>query len=579
MAGVTLSLPEVIRRGAAAYEQGRFEDAEQFCRAILDVKADDFNALHLLAVVQSRRGLHTYAQANFARALAVRPDHADAHRNRGISLEILKRYDEALASFDRALALRPDDARVHNNRGNVLKELKRFEEALASYDRALALRPDYAEACNNRGAVLDELRRFEEALECYDRALELRPDYAEAYNNRGIALTALKRFDEAMASIARALAIRPNYPEAHNSRGIAYYERNQYREALECYQAAIELKPDLAQAHFNMAQCQLLLGDFEHGWQENEWRWEIAQAGGVKRRFVQPQWSGTEEIAGKTILLHAEQGFGDTLQFYRYARLVAACGARVILEVQRPLKRLLSGDAGVHLVLARGEPLPHFDLHCPLLSVPRAFGAQPATIPPMSAPLRVPRQSMQIWQSRLGPQVKPRIGIAWCGRPSHKNDHNRSIALQTLLGSFALPVELISLQKDVNAADEVFLRAKSSSVAHFGPVLTDFMETAALAALMDLVVTVDTSVAHLAAALGRPTWILLPSPPDCRWMLDREDSPWYPSVRLFRQNQAGDWGVVIANVAAALSEFVADMREAEAARMAEQAASQRLSSG
>ncbi len=579
MAEVTLSLPEAIKRAAAAYEQGRLDEAEQLCRAILGVKADEFNALHLLAVVKCYRGQYAQAQANFERALAVRPDHAEAHHNRGVSLQFLKRYDEALASFDRTLALRPDDAKALCNRGNALKELKRLEEALASYDRALSLRPDYAEALNNRGTILDELRQFEEALASYGRALALRPDYAEAHSNRGIALTALKRFDEALESIERALALRPDYAEALNSRGLALHEYNRYGEALASYQAAIALKPDFAQAHFNAAQCRLLLGDFERGWQENEWRWGIDQASGAKRGFVQPQWSGLEEIAGKTILLHAEQGFGDTIQFYRYARLVTARGARVVLEVQWPLKRLLSELADPQVVLARGERLPPFDLHCPLLSLPRVFGTRLATIPPMSPPLCVPRQVTQMWESRLGPKVKPRIGIAWSGRPSHKNDHNRSIPLQTLLGFCALPVELVSLQKEAGGDDESFLRSQASSVTHFGPALTDFMDTAALVSLMDLVVTVDTSVAHLAAALERPTWILLPSPPDWRWMLDREDTPWYPSARLFRQQQAGDWGVVIARVAAALSEFMADAGEAAAARMQDQAAIRRLSRG
>jgi hypothetical protein len=389
----------------------------------------------------------------------------------------------------------------------------------------------------------------------------------------------LKRYEEAMAAFERAIALRPEYAEAYANRGVAYMDQQRFVEALASYEKAIALKPDYAQAHFNAAHCRLLLGDFEHGWEENEWRWETAQARNSKRSFVQPLWTGREEIAGKTILLHAEQGLGDTIQFCRYARLVQARGARVLLQVQPSLKHLLSGLPGADIVLARGEPVPRFDLHCPLLSLPRAFGTRLTTIPQLIPPLSAPRDLVRIWESRLEPKTRPRVGIVWSGRSTHKNDHNRSMSLRALLGFLELPVQLVSLQKEVRAQDQSLLGANGVGIMHFGPSLTDFSETAALTSLMDLVISVDTSVAHLAASLGRPTWILLPFVPDWRWLLDREDSPWYASVHLFRQRSSGDWAGVVARVASALSQLAAVEDAANAARPPEQITVQRLSRG
>ena len=579
MPEVTLTLPDAIRHASAAYARGHYNQAARLCRAILGAAPDHFDARHLLAAIQTHRGQHVEALANYEQALKLRPGHAGAHYNRGVSLQALNRYDEALASYDRALAAHPDYVLALNNRGVMLRELKRLEDSLECYDRALALQPNYADAYNNRAVSLMEMNRFEDALACFDRALGLRPDYAEALNNRGNALRNLRRFDEALASIEQAIAVRPKYADAYISRGVVLMEQKRFGDALASYEKAIALKPDHAEAHFNSAHCRLLIGDFEQGWQENEWRWKIAQARNEAPGFERPQWSGREEIAGKTILLHAEQGLGDTIQFCRYARLVKQRGARVILQVPRPLKRLLSGLPGADIVLARGEPLPLFDLHCPLLSLPRAFGTRLATIPPMRPPLNAPLHLKPIWESWLGPKVRPRIGIVWSGRSAHKHDIDRSIPLRALLGLLELPVQLVSLQKEVRREDQSILGAEGSAIMHFAPSLTDFSETAALASLMDLVVSVDTSVAHLSAALGRPTWILLPFIPDWRWLLDREDTPWYQTARLFRQQRSGEWGEVIARVASALSEFAADAGKAEMARMPDQIAINRLSRG
>jgi tetratricopeptide (TPR) repeat protein len=447
-----------------------------------------------------------------------RPEHAGAFNNRGIILHWVKRFDEALASYDRALVVRPGDAKVLYNRGNTLKELKRFDEALASYDRALAVRPEYAEALNNRGNTLKELKRFDEALASYDRALAVRPEYAEALRNRGNTLEELKRFDEALASYDRALAVRPEY----------------------------------AEAHLNESLVRLLTGDFVRGWKKFEWRWKSESLSLSRRNFAQPLWLGEDGIEGKTILLHSEQGLGDTIQFCRYAPLVAARGARVLLQVPASMQDLMASLAGVGQIIGPTSKLPDFDLHCPLLSLPLAFETRLDTIPSATPYLSASSERVSNWNISLGLKYRPRIGLVWSGSPAHSNDHNRSIELRTLLQLLDIDATFVSLQNDIRPDDATVLKDRSNFL-HFGDKLKDFSDTAALISNLDLVISVDTSVAHLAGALAKPVWILLPFLPDWRWLLDRDDSPWYPTARLFRQYAPGDWSGVIDHVGVELT--------------------------
>jgi tetratricopeptide (TPR) repeat protein len=495
------------------------------------------------------------ALASYDRALAVRPGLAEAHLNRGDVLHELRRFEEALASYDRALGMRQDYTDAHGNRGSALHALKRFEEALASYDRALALRPDYAEARYNRGNVLYALKRFEEALVDYEHALALRPDYVEALANRGVTLHAQKRFEEALASHDRALALRPDYADAFVNRGFTLHELKRFEEALASYDRALALRPDYAQAHFNEAVCRMLIGDFDRGWQKLEWGWETEELKNAKRTFSQALWLGSDEIAGKTVLLHGVHGFGDTIQFCRYVPRVVERGARVILEVQAPLRELMGTLPAVAQIVSRGEPLPDFDMHCPLLSLPLALGTRLATIPSQTPYLRASPQAVMDWNGRLGPRHRPRIGLAWSGLPEHDNDHNRSIRLSTFLSPFAdSNATYVSLQREVRADDAPVLQSRGD-ILHFGEELKTYADTAALIANLDLVISVDTSVAHLAGALAKPVWILLPYIPDWRWLLDREDSPWYPTARLFRQDETRGWDNVMARVQAALADY------------------------
>ena len=541
-------------RGVVLHELERFEEALVSYNRALALQPG-------FAEVYSNRGntlseLKRYdeALASYDRALALRPDYVEALSNRANTLRTLKRFEEALAGYDRALAARPRDPEVPFNRGNALHEMRRFEEALASYDRALTMRPHYAEALSNRGNTLQSLRRFEEALASYDRALAARPDYAQALSNRGSVLRDLKRYDEALASYDRAIAIDPDHAEALINRGNILTEMKQFEEALASYARALAVERHSAEAHFNEAICRILIGDLERGFEKYEWRWESRQGKKDKRSFAQPLWLGADDVADKTVLLHAEQGLGDTIQFCRYAPLVAARGARVILEVQDPLRTLMTSLIGPEKIIAKGEPLPAFDMHCPLLSLPLAFRTRLETIPAVTPYLHASPQSIVDWQARLGPARRPAIGLSWSGQTTHPNNPNRAIRLDALSPLLDFDATFVNLQKHVPAGDAALLKERGD-ILQFGDALRDFSDTAALVANLDLVISVDTSVAHLAGAMGKPVWILLAYAPDWRWLLDRDDSPWYPTARLFRQDASRKWDAVIPRIRAALSDF------------------------
>jgi tetratricopeptide (TPR) repeat protein len=535
-------------RAFALHQQGRLADAESIYRQIIAAEPAHFDSLHLLGVILHQRGDHAAAAKQIGRALKIDPGSAVALNNRGNALLALKQYEEALASYDRALALQPDYADALCNRGAALHELGRYDEALASCEMSIAAEPAAAEAYSNRGNTLKELHRWGDAVASCDQALALQPDFASGHLNRANALRELKRFEEALASYDRAIAQRPDYAEAFANRGVALQDLKRLDEALASFRRAIAIEPDYAEAHYQEAMCRLLIGDFERGWQKHEWRWQSRQLKGSRRQLRQPLWLGTDEIAGKTILLHAEQGFGDAIQFARYAPLVAARGARVVFEVQKPLRELMQSLPGIAHIVSQGDRLPPFDIHCPLLSLPLATGTMPSVTPY----LRAPADAVAAWNERLVSSRRPRIGIAWSGSPTHKNDHNRSIALESFLSCLTgVEAAVLSLQPDVRGSDAAVLQERGD-IAHFGGALQSFADTAALIANLDLVIAVDTAVAHLAGALAKPTWILLPFIPDWRWLLDRDGSPWYPTMRLFRQDESRRWDSVLPRVRSAL---------------------------
>jgi tetratricopeptide (TPR) repeat protein len=496
------------------------------------------------------RGLARPAEAlaSFDQALAVKPAYVEAHFNRGNVLLDLNRPAEAVASFEAALEIKPDHVGALNNRGLALLGLQRPAEALASFERALAIQPDHVRALNNRGNTLQTLRRPDEALASYDRALAIRPAYAEALYNRGNVLRDLRRPDDALASFDQALSIDPRHVDAHNNRGIVLRDLDRPHEALASYDRALSLDPGYAEAHSNRSCLALLLGDFERGWEEFEWRWRVPDFAPWRRDFAQPLWRGDAPLQGRTILLHAEQGFGDAIQFVRYVPLVAAKGARVVLEVPPPLKALLSELAGAALVVGRGEELPAFDCHSPLLSLPLAFKTRLETIPATVPYLSAAQDRVLNWKSRLPQTGLRRVGIAWAGNSNFKGDQTRSIGLARLAPLLAVAgAQLVSLQKDLRDGDRDILRS-NPQIIHLGDAINDFADTAAVMAELDLVISSDTSVAHLAGALGKPVWVLLQYVADWRWLRERSDNPWYPTARLFRQPRIDDWESVVGQV-------------------------------
>ncbi len=480
------------------------------------------------------------------RALEVQPHDAEALVSRGAVLYELKRYDEALASLERALTLRPDHAMAFYNRGAVLHQLERFEEALKSHQRGLALRPGYVPGLFNQGTTLNELKQFEGAVESFDRAIEIKPDYADALVNRGLALGNLNRFDEALASYDRALALQPHNGEALLNRGITLKDMKRFDEALASIDQALALRPDFFKAALQGALTRLLIGDFDRGWQ-----WFGRR---LRRRITQPLWLGSNDVAGRTILLVADEGLGDTMQFCRYVPLVAERGGRVILEVQAPLRGLIGNLPGIAEIISRGDLPPDFDVYCPLHGLPLAFGTRLDTIPAAVPYLSASPQRTNDWRERLESGGRARIGFAWSSNRARPNDHRRSIPLEALLPLLDADATFVSLQYGVRPGDAAMLAR--TAVIDLGEELKEFSEMAAVIASLDLVISADTSVVHLAGALAKPVWVMLPFVPDWRWLLDRDDSPWYPTARLFRQDETRTWDSVIAQVGAALAELI-----------------------
>lgn len=540
-------LSEAVR----LHQQGRLDEAETLYNRVLKLDRGNFDALHLLGMLMHQRGKPAEARRLIAAALKVQPRSHDALSNFAQVLHALRRDDEALQSLDRALALSPGHPDALNNRGIVLLDRKRAAEALTSFDAVLARAPDHLQARVNRANALAALSRFDEAMADYDAALKLAPGHPLVMFNRGNALREQGRDADAIADYDRALAAMPQHAPAWQNRGLALAAQNRHAEAAASYDRVLALQPQHADAHFNAAMSLLTIGDYRRGFAEYEWRGRRTGMEG-KPRFRAPPWLGDPPLAGKTILLHAEQGLGDTVQFARYAPLLARAGATVMLEVQPELKELLSGLDGVAAVLARGDKLPNFDQHCPLASLPLALKTDIATIPSEFPYLRPSEPRMARWRSRLEAIPPPRVALAWSGRATHANDRNRSLALAQLEPLVAMPeLRFISVQRELCPGDAERL-AGDPRITHIGDELANFADTAAVLSLADLTLSVDTSVAHLAGALGRPAFVLVPFQPDWRWMLDREHSPWYPAVRLFRQQRPGDWSGAIERVRSAL---------------------------
>ena len=507
-----------------------------------------------IAVQHHQAGRLQAAEQIYRQILNADPNHAQSWHLLGVIAHQVGKNEIAVEYIERAIRLNGNTADFHNNLGAAYVALGRNSEAAACYRRTLELNPDYADAHYNLGNVLQDQGKLDEAVACYRRALELRPELVVAHLNLGNALKDQGKLDEAVACYRWTLERQPGFAEAHNNLGNAFYGQGKLDEAVACFGRALQLKPDYADARATRAIVSLLTGDFERGWAEYEWRWNTKDC--PRRNFSQATWDG-QPLDGKTILLHAEQGLGDVIQFVRYAALVKRRGGVVVVECPRPLLSLLASCEGIDRLVGPGEELPPFDVQASLLSLPGIFHTTLQGIPAMVPYLFADPGLVQRWRQELGRVAGFKIGIFWRGNPGNRNDRNRSIPLDCFEPlARCSGVQLLSLQKGPGV-EQLPDMAKRFPVTELGSRLESFMDTAAVLVNLDLVVTCDTAVAHLAGALGVPVWVALPLVPDWRWLLDRSDSPWYPTMRLFRQESRGDWQGVFKKIVVAIGEQVA----------------------
>jgi tetratricopeptide (TPR) repeat protein len=573
------------------HQAGNLSQAEQYYRKVLetDPPQEHPGTLNWLGIVLAQQGQVSEAAASFQQLLRSQPTNADAHCNLANALQSLNRMEEAIAHWREALRIRPDFPEVHSNLANALQSRGKFDEAVAHGLHAVRLRPHSPEAHNHLGMALSGQGKREEAIAHYREALRVRPDFAPAHSNLANALRSLGkltdavthyreavrlqpndpalqsnlgdslfevgRLEEAASHWGQALRLRPNLAKVWNNLGNLFFLQGNLDEALAHYTQAMSLKQPFPEAHWNRSLLWLLLGNFEQGWPEYEWRW--TQPTFVRRHAQVPLWDGSD-LGGRTILLHAEQGLGDTIQFIRYALLVKHRSGTVLVECHPALVRLLANVPGIDRLLAKGSPLPPFDVQAPLLSLPGIFKTTEHTVPTAVPYLHADPELVQRWRQKLQPLQGLKVGIAWQGDPTYRNDRHRSIAL-ALFSSLARVegVNLISLQKGPGT-EQLQALAGQFKVLVLGNRLDEdagpFMDTAAIMKNLDLVVSSDTAVAHLAGALGVPVWVALPRVPDWRWLLEREDNPWYPTMRLFRQTRAQHWEDVFERIAEAIKE-------------------------
>ena len=546
-----INTAQILQDALSLHQQGRLREAEKLYMRALKAAPDNFDALHLLGLINAQNGQMGEAYRLMSAALRINPNVPDVLINFANVLHGLKRDDEALATIDKALALRPGDPDALLHRGNALIALNRPNDALPCFDAVLARDAGHRDALLNRGVARATLGHHEQALADFDAFLARMPSDAEALYNRGTALIELGRYAEALFAFDKVLAAAPQHLRAWTNRGRALQALNRHEEAIASFDKALAIDKNYGDAHFNAALSLLALGNFRRGFADYEWRWKRTGMTDARRGYRGRLWLGEYPIDRRTILLLAEQGLGDTIQFIRYAPLLAQMGANVVLEVQPELKALLSTVSGVASCHARGETLPAFDVYCPLGSLPLALKTETSSVPATLPYVRTDDAQIAKWRPALEGLPGKRVALTWAGHARHANDRNRSIDLKLLEPLFKCEgISFVSIQRDLRGDDAA--RLAQFGITDFGPRLADMTDTAAVLALTDLLVSVDTSVVHLAGAMGREAWVMLPFMPDWRWTLTNERSPWYPTMRLFRQRAPGDWPNVIATVRDAL---------------------------
>lgn len=551
-----LTIDRAMQLAIENHKAGAFSKAEEIYRQVLLRQPNHPDALHLLGVICLQSSRPDAAIEFINRAIKANPGVAKYHNNLANALRSKGLLVQAIAAYREAVRLNPENAETHYNLGVALREQGSIDDAIVAYQNAIICKTDFFDARNDLGSALREKGLLDQAILYLRGAVQLRPQMYKAYNNLANALHEKGELTEAAAVLRQAIAIEPGVAELYNNLATILRDVGQLEESAAALNEAIRLRPDFPEAHFNLSVNYLQKGEYTQAWPEFKYRWQCRGFPSPRGQFAQPRWDG-EPLDGRTIFLHSEAGFGDTIQFVRYAPMVASRGGKVILECQPALLSLMQGISGVERVIATNEPLPSFDLHCPMMNLPLAFGTILQSIPAAVPYIHADPSLIEIWRARLGSaEGELKVGLVWAGNTRFRWDRSRSIELTLLspLGGVS-GVRFYNLQKGPPA-----IQAENPppglKMTHLGSDLHSFADTAAAMSCLDLIICTDTSSAHLAGALGRPTWLLLQFMPDWRWLLQREDSPWYPTMRLFRQRKRGDWVEAVNRVAESLSELV-----------------------
>ncbi|NGZ28925.1 MAG: tetratricopeptide repeat protein [Magnetococcales bacterium] len=543
--------PTWMMQGFQLHQAGQLEQAILRYQAVLGQNPQHPDALHLVGLSHHQRGNHQQAVGWIRRAIAANDGVAFFHNNLAEALAALQQFEEAEKCYRQAFTLQPEYGEAYHNLAIIFNRQERHEEAIALCRRTLEVKPGFIEAWFTMANAQSDLQLWQDAEESYRKCLAMDETHYRSWSNLGNLLSRIYRLDEALRCYQRAVELAEDQVGFRLNLGNCLKELGRLPEVLAWFRETVARFPDSAEAHYHLANSLLLSGHYPEGWREYAWRWQLPDFPFALRKMAKPKWDG-KPLAGRTLLIHAEQGFGDSMQFLRYVPLAARRGGRVILEVQKELFELVASFPGAAMIIKQGDPLPPHDCHAPMLDLPLILGLpepSPAAVPYLQAkPEEVAR-----WQQVMPPSGKKKVGLVWAGRPTHVNDHNRSLDLDLLKPLLAVEgIEFYSLQKGT-AGEELAGHSNAESIQDLAPQIQDFCHTAAILTQLDLLITVDTSVAHLAGAMGRPVWTLLPRAPDWRWQTLRPDTPWYPTMRLFRQQEQGNWQQVVEQAVAALT--------------------------
>ena len=542
MKSPTHNAQECYRRALAAHQATQWQQAESAYLELLAHNPGHPNASSLLGTLYLQLNMPAPAAEWLSKAVTINPRQHDVWSNLANAQLALGRLEDALISYNQAIALKPEHVGGYINRANAHHALLNYPASLVDAECAIRLQPDNAVAHNLHGNALLGLKRYEEALASYDAAIKLKPDFADAFNNRANALRYMQRLDQALASYNQSLSLQPDFVDGYFNRAMVLEELGRFDDALADYDRVLSFQPQHAGVHWHKSAIKLLKGEWEEGWKLYEWRW-IHKALGLHDPYpAQKRWDGKSTLHGKTILIHTEQGMGDSIQFCRYIPLLVAQGAHVALVVTPALKNLMSTLPCEVSLYSDGDTLPGYDFHFPLLSLPLALNTTLASLPNKVPYLAVTPAKRDEWKEKVGVSARPKIGVIWNGAVINPNDRHRSMSLQALVPLLAENYSFHCLQKEIRPQDQAILHKLPQLQLH---ELSDFTDTAALIEQMDIVISVCTSVGHLAGALNKPLWMMLTKYADWRWLEQRSDSPWYPSARLFRQQTNDDWSNVV----------------------------------